>query len=66
MANVPEAEAKVRMLNELPLLGVNPLMRAILTVPARAAVPDTFNWSYFVPAVVPPSSTFRVPVDVWV
>ena len=65
-ANDPETDAKVMILNELPLTGENPLMSEMLTVPARTAAPVTFNWSKSVPAVIPPSSISSDPVLVCV
>ena len=59
-------EAAVTIVNWLPLLAANPLIRLRLSVPSSAADPVTASWSYWVPAVVPPISILSEPAEVCV
>ena len=63
--NWPDSELKSTILNFEPMVGIKPLIRLTLRVPARAAVVDV-NWSNFVPAVVPPIEMSRLPPEFWV
>src|SRR4051794_41788096 len=62
--NVPEMVPPASSVNELPDWGLKPLIRATLSVPPSRPAPVKLSWSYWLPAVVPPSSIASVAV-VW-
>lgn len=58
--NAPVIEAAVNTVNLDPMVGVKPLARVTVRVPARLAVPLTCSWLYCVPTAVPPMNEFMV------
>src|SRR5271169_1116090 len=65
VAKLPVSLAKFIMSNVLPRVGTKPLIRWRFSVPPRVTVPVTFNWSNWVPAVDPPMSAAKTPVEDW-